>query len=63
MSPRQLAHRAMWTDHPLSQLYALCNGEWRDGYFAPATSWSIKQLVDFAETLPPTIIERLGARA
>ncbi len=60
MSPRDLAHRALWTEHPLTKLYAIANGRWIGDRFEPAQSWSIKQLIAFAEQLPADIIERIG---
>jgi hypothetical protein len=59
MSPRELALSAFWSEHPLCWLYSIANGEWRDGQFHPATSWTVKQLIAFAETLPEPIITRI----
>jgi hypothetical protein len=63
MTAKELALKALWTEHPLTQLFAIANGRWIGGRFEPAQSWSIKQLVAFAERLPGDIIERLGARS
>lgn len=58
---RELAIRALWTEHPLCELYAAVHGDWTgDGAsYQPATSWSVKQLIAFAETLPPQLIAAL----
>lgn len=58
---KDLAFTAFWTEHPLSRLYAMVNGDWRDGVYVPASSWSIKQLIAFAEKLPAPMIELIGA--
>jgi hypothetical protein len=60
MSPRDLACRALWTDHPLCQLYAIANGRWIGGRFEPARSWSIKQLTAFAASLPDAVRDRIA---
>ncbi len=60
MTARDLAHRAFWTNHPLCQLYALAHGHWRSGEYIPAWQWSIRQLITFAEKLPPEIIDSLA---
>lgn len=60
MTRVDLACRALWTEHPLCALYSIANGEWRDGSFHPATSWSLRQLIAFAEMLPEPIVDRLG---
>jgi hypothetical protein len=62
MSPRDLAHIALWTEHPLCHLFAIANGRWIGGRFEPARSWSIKQLIAFAATLPDDMRERLAGR-
>lgn len=63
MTRRELALDSFWTDRPLCQLYALANGEWCDGQFIPARSWSVRDLIAFAEILPEQIISRIdGAR-
>lgn len=60
MSPRDMAHAAFWTDHPLCRLYALAHGRWiSPTTFEPATSWSIKKLIEFAEALPAPVIANL----
>lgn len=63
MTRKDLAIRSLWSDHPLCQLFALANGEWINGQFIPATSWSVRELIAFAELLPEQIISRIeGAR-
>ncbi len=63
MTARDLAHRAFWTEHPLTQLYAIANGRWTEHGFEPARSWSIKQLIAFAEQLPQPVIENIGGHS
>lgn len=59
--PRVLAFRAFWTEHPLCQLYALTHGQWVGGRYKPAATFSLRELIAFAETLPGPYIERLTA--
>lgn len=58
---RRLAVRAFWSDHPLCALYALAHGTWSGGEFRPATAFSLRELIAFADTLPEAIVERLNA--
>lgn len=60
MTARDLACRALWTEHPLCSLFAIASGTWRDGAFEPARSWSLRQLIAFAEQLPPQVISNLS---
>lgn len=61
MSPRDLAMRAFWSDqHPLGHLYAIAHGQWIDGAFVPCSSWSARELKEFAAALPPSIIASLA---
>jgi hypothetical protein len=53
---RELALRAFWSEHPLCALFAIANGQWRDGRFEPALSWSVSELIAFTESLPVSII-------
>jgi hypothetical protein len=55
-----LAVRALWSDHPLCQLYALAHGGWAEGVYRPAASWSLRQLIAFAESLPEQTFARLS---
>lgn len=59
MTARELARQAFWSDHPLCRLFELANGEWRDGVFVPAKAWSLRELINFAESLPRQVVERL----
>ena len=52
MSRADLASRAFWTDHPLCRMYAIARGSWAGNRFEPATSWSFRELREFAEELP-----------
>jgi len=60
MTARDLARRAFWSQHPLCDLYAIANGRWRNGRYEPASSWSLRDLIAFAEQLPKPIIEKIG---
>ncbi|MBN8957634.1 MAG: hypothetical protein J0H17_13855 [Rhizobiales bacterium] len=60
MTGRDLARHAFWSEHPLCDLYAVANGVWIAGKFRPATKWSLRELIAFAETLPPTIINQIS---
>ena len=42
------------------RLYALAHGHWRGGAWEAATSWSIGQLIRFAESLPAHVVESLS---
>ncbi len=50
MTARDLACRSLWSDKPLVRLYVERTGQ---------SSFSVKQLITFAETLPPTLIEKM----
>ena len=51
MTARDLACKAFWSDHPLCRIYMLAHD---------VQSFSLRQLIRFAETLPPQIIESLS---
>ena len=57
---RELALKAFWSNHPLCDLYATANGYWLDGQYHRARSWSLRQLINFAEALPANIIATLA---
>ncbi len=63
MTARDLARRALWSDHPLGDLYAIANGQWIAGSFVPASSWSLRELRAFAEQLPAPIIKNLSGES
>ena len=63
MTASELARRALWSDHPLCALYAIANGQWIAGAFIPAGRWSLRDLREFAETLPAPIINRLAGES
>lgn len=50
MTARDLACRSMWSEKPLVRLYQERTGQ---------SSFSVKQLIAFAETLPATMIEKM----
>jgi hypothetical protein len=56
---RALARRALWSDHPLGLLYAIAHGHWSADGFQICPSWSLRELIAFAEALPPDVIARL----
>jgi hypothetical protein len=58
---RALALRALWSTHPLCYLYAIAHGTWRGDEFHCAKQWSLRELIAFAEALPPDVINRLAA--
>jgi hypothetical protein len=60
MTARDVARQAFWSLHPLCDLYAIANGVWIDGQFCPATSWSLRELIAFAETLPASVLNRVA---
>jgi hypothetical protein len=58
---RTLARRAFWSEHPLCALYAIARGYWTgDGQFHMSQQWSLRQLIDFAESLPEGVIRNLS---
>lgn len=50
MTPRDLACLSLWSDKPLVRLYQERTGQ---------SSFSVKQLIAFAESLPATLIEKM----
>ena len=50
MTARDLACRSMWSDKPLVQMFIAQTGK---------SSFSVKQLIAFAETLPASLIEKM----
>jgi hypothetical protein len=50
ITARELALRAFWTEHALCRLYAET---------MESDRWSIRQLIMFAETLPPDLLAEL----
>lgn len=60
MTARDLARRAFWSDHPLTALYSIAHGRWDGARFVPAESWSLRQLIAFAEPLPAPIVSRMA---
>lgn len=60
MSPRDLAYRAFWSTHPLCDLFVIANGQWIGRQFVPASSFSLRQLIEFTEQLPPHVITNLN---
>lgn len=60
MTARDLARRALWSEHPLCLIYALANGQWIGGRFVPCGSWSLRELAAFAERLPADVVRNLA---
>ena len=60
MTAADLARRALWSDHPLTHLYALAHGQWIGGEFVPCGRWSLRELREFAEQLPAPVIRNLS---
>lgn len=50
MTARDLACRSLWSDKPLVQLFIAQTGQ---------SSFSVKQLIAFAENLPAALIEKM----
>lgn len=50
MTPREIALASFWTERPLVQLFVAATG---------ADTFSLRQLIAFAETLPSSILRSL----
>jgi hypothetical protein len=57
---RDLAARALWSDHPLTRLTALAYGQWAGVGWVPSHVISIRQLIAIAESLPPDVLANLA---
>jgi hypothetical protein len=51
MSARDLACSVFWSEHPLCELYMIVHD---------AKSFSLRQLIEYAESLPQAIIDDLA---
>jgi len=60
MTARELARRAFWSEHSLCAIYMLAHGHWDASTFQPTNTFSLRQLIAFAESLPQHVIDALS---
>jgi hypothetical protein len=64
LTARNVACSALWSlNHPLNVAYQRANGKTIEGVFHPANGFSLRQLIEFAEELPPEIFATYAAEA